>query len=113
MRRKLGNKNMPLKDIQKQVDKWVSQYKDSYWQPHEILARVTEEVGELAREINHLYGPKKKKSNEEIKELGEEIADVIFTLCCLANSKGVDLDEAFKKVMDKYYSRDGDRFEKK
>lgn len=104
---------MALKKIQKQVDKWVSQYTDSYWEPHEILARVIEEVGELAREVNHLYGPKKKKASEDMRELGEEIADVIFTLCCLANSKGIDLDQAFKRAMEKYYKRDKDRFEKK
>jgi len=104
---------MSLKDVQKQVDKWVGQYKDSYWQPHEILARLIEETGEVAREINHLYGPKKKKSDEKTGELGEEIADVIFTLCCLANSKGINLDKAFKKVMKKCYGRDKDRFEKK
>lgn len=104
---------MSLKDIQKQVDKWVGQYKDSYWQPHEIFARLMEETGEVAREINHLYGPKKKKSDEKTGELGEEMADVIFTLCCLANSKGINLDKAFKKVMKKCYGRDKDRFEKK
>lgn len=104
---------MDLKDIQKQVDKWTNQYKIPYWQPHEILARLIEETGELAREINHLYGPKKKKADEEIGELGEEIADVIFTLCCLANSKGIDLDEAFQKVIDKCYNRDNNRYEKK
>ena len=104
---------MPLKDIQKQVDGWTSQYKIQYWQPHEILARLMEEAGELAREINHLYGPKKKKSTEEMKELGEEIADIIFTLCCLANSKGIDLDKSFEKVMDKCYKRDNNRYEKK
>jgi len=104
---------MSLKDTQKQVDKWIDQYKDSYWEPHEILARLIEETGELAREINHLYGPKKKKADEDTRDLGEEIADVIFTLCCLANSKGIDLDKAFKEVMDKCYGRDKDRFEKK
>lgn len=104
---------MPLKEIQKQVDEWVKQYKIGYWKPHEILARLTEEVGELAREINHLYGPKKKKENENPKEMEDEMADIIFTLACLANSKGIDLDEAFRKVMDKYYDRDNDRYEKK
>jgi len=104
---------MSLKDVQKQVDDWTSQYKISYWQPHEILARLVEETGELAREINHIHGPKKKKSEEEIKELGMEMADIVFTLCCLANSKKIDLDESFKKVMDKCYGRDKDRYEKK
>lgn len=104
---------MALKDIQKQVDQWVSQYKVPYWQPHEILVRLMEEVGEVAREINHLYGPKKKKTTESVGELGVEIADVIFTLCCLANSKKIDLDEVFKRVMDKCYGRDKDRYEKK
>ena len=61
---------MPLKDIQKQVDEWAKQFKFPYWKPHEILARLTEETGELAREINHIYGPKKKKSTEELNEMG-------------------------------------------
>jgi len=104
---------MALKDAQRQVDEWVGQYKSGYWQPHEILARLVEEVGELAREINNLYGPKKKKSTEDVREMEDEIADIIFTLICLANSQNIDLDEAFKKVMDKYYKRDNNRFEKK
>ena len=83
------------------------------WQPHEILARLVEEVGELAREINALYGPKKKKPTEETKELVDEMADVLFTLICLANSKGIDLDEGFKHTMDKCYGRDNERYEKK
>ena len=101
---------MSLKNIQEEVDNWVNQFKQPYWKPHEILARLTEEVGELAREVNHIYGPKKKKSTEDIKEMEDEIADVIFTLVCLANSHKIDLDKAFKKVMDKCYSRDKDRF---
>ena len=104
---------MPLEEIQKQVDEWAQQFKIPYWNPHEILARLTEETGELAREINHIYGPKKKKSTEELKEMEDEIADIIFTLCCLANSKNINLDEAFKRTMDKCYGRDKDRYEKK
>ena len=104
---------MSLKDIQKEVDDWVSQYKIGYWGPHEILARLTEETGELAREINHIYGPKKKKSSEEKKDISNEISDIIFTLSCLANSLNIDLDESFERVMNKCYDRDGDRFEKK
>jgi NTP pyrophosphatase (non-canonical NTP hydrolase) len=102
-----------MKKIQKQVDDWVSQYKIGYFQPLEILARIVEEVGELARELNHRFGPKKKKPSEELKEVEDEISDIIFALVCLANSLGIDLDKAFKKTMDKCYGRDKDRFEKK
>jgi NTP pyrophosphatase (non-canonical NTP hydrolase) len=69
-----------IQKIQDEVDKWINQYKIGYWKPHEILARLTEETGELAREINHIYGPKKKKLSEETKNLSDEIADIIFTL---------------------------------
>src|SRR5260221_10930426 len=102
-----------MKDIQKQVDDWVAQFKIGYFKPLEILARLTEEVGELAREVNHQFGPKKKKVDEKNQELGDEIADVIFTLTCLANSLNIDLDHHFKRVMDKYYGRDKDRWAKK
>lgn len=102
-----------MKKIQKQVDDWVKQYKIGYFKPLEILARLTEEVGELAREINHRYGPKKKKSTEELSEVGDETADIIFTLACLANSLNIDLDKHFKRIMKKYEVRDKDRYEKK
>jgi NTP pyrophosphatase (non-canonical NTP hydrolase) len=104
---------MELKEIQKQVDDWAKQFKIPYWQPLEIMARLTEETGELAREINHRFGPKKKKSGEEKREMEEEAGDIIFTLCCLANSQGLDLDKGFKRAMDKCYGRDNERFEKK
>jgi NTP pyrophosphatase (non-canonical NTP hydrolase) len=102
-----------MKTEQKQVDEWIKQYKIGYFKPHEILARLTEEVGEVAREINHTYGPKKKKATEDTKEIGDEMADVIFTIICLANSLNIDLDKNFKNVMDKCYGRDKDRWEKK
>ena len=104
---------MPLKDAQNQVDSWISQYKLGYIKPHEILARLTEEVGELAREINHIFGPKPKKSSEDLGDMADEMADIIFTLCCLANSQKINLDTAFQKMMDKYNKRDKDRWEKK
>ncbi len=102
-----------MKDVQKQVDEWVQQYKIGYFKPLEILARLTEETGEVAREINHLYGPKKKKATEDTKDLEGEIGDIIFTLACLANSLNLDMERGFKAVMDKVYSRDKDRWEKK
>ena len=102
-----------MQNEQKLVDEWAKQFKVPYWQPLEIMARLTEEVGELAREINHRYGPKKKKASEDTKEVGEEIADIIFTLICITNSLDIDLDHNFQKVMDKCYGRDKDRYEKK
>lgn len=104
---------MGLKEAQDKVHEWVSQFKEGYWQPHEILARLIEETGELAREINHLHGPKKKKPEEDVKELSGEMGDIIFTLCCLANSKGIDLDESFNMMMNKLNTRDIRRFERK
>lgn len=104
---------MSFKKNQKDVDKWISQYKLGYFKPLEILARLTEEVGEVARELNHKFGPKKKKATEESAELSEELADVIYTVICLANSQNIDLDKAWKKMMKKLYTRDKERWEKK
>jgi len=104
---------MALREIQKEVDDWIGQYKLGYFKPLEILARLIEEVGEVARELNHRFGPKKKKSSELSNNLEEEMADVIYTVVCLANSLNIDLDKAFQKVMKKLYTRDNDRWEKK
>jgi NTP pyrophosphatase (non-canonical NTP hydrolase) len=104
---------MSLMKNQKDVDDWVQQYKIPYWKPHEIMARLMEEVGELAREINFVYGPKKKKSNEEKRDIADEMGDIIFTVCCLANSQKINLDSSWKRIMDKCYKRDKNRFTKK
>ena len=104
---------MALKEVQREVDDWVTQYKSGYWKPHEIMVRLMEETGELAREVNHRYGPKPKKASELTGELDEEMADIIFTLGCLANSLNIDLDAACRKAMDKCYGRDATRWEKK
>jgi NTP pyrophosphatase (non-canonical NTP hydrolase) len=104
---------MSLAKLQKSVDNWVSQYKVGYFKPLEIIARLAEEVGELAREINHHYGPKKKKSTEKKSEIGDEVADIFFTLICLANSLNIDLDKSFEKMMKKLNTRDKKRYAKK
>ncbi|MEK6945911.1 MAG: MazG nucleotide pyrophosphohydrolase domain-containing protein [Nanoarchaeota archaeon] len=104
---------MSLKDIQDDVDKWASQFTPKYWSPHEIVARLAEETGEVAREINHLFGTKKKKDSEAKKELQDELIDVLFTVVCMANSQGIDLQETWEKVMkEKHYGRDANRFKK-
>ena len=102
-----------MKKYQKQVDEWISQNKYGYFKPLEILARLTEEVGELAREINHRFGPKKKKTSETENDLGDEMADIIYTVICLANSQNIDLDTHLKRILKKYDTRDKDRWEKK
>ena len=102
-----------MHDYQRQVDEWVSQYKLGYFKPLEIIARLSEETGELAREINHRYGPKQKKETEDRQEIEEEVADVLFTLVCLSNSLDLDMDRGFQTVMDKCYGRDKDRWEKR
>jgi NTP pyrophosphatase (non-canonical NTP hydrolase) len=104
---------MGFKETQQQVDKWIKDCGNGYWQPHEMLASLAEETGEVAREVNHIWGPKKKKSTEELKDFSDELADVIFTIICIANSQGINLDEAFGRKMDKCYQRDKNRFEKK
>jgi NTP pyrophosphatase (non-canonical NTP hydrolase) len=104
---------MSLKDVQRDVDEWVKQFKVEYFKPLEIMAALTEELGELSREINNRYGPRTKKSPEDTAEISEEITDVIFNLICMANSHNIDLDKAWKKKMDKQHGRDKDRFERK
>lgn len=102
-----------LKDAQKQIDGWAQQFEQPYWAPLSQFAALTEEVGEVGRLLNHLYGSKPKKGTESEQELGGEIMDVLFAAICLANSHGIDLDAEFVKKMDKCYGRDKDRFAKK
>ena len=104
---------MPLRDYQKQVDDWIQGYDPAYWPPLSQLARLTEEVGELARALNHKYGEKIKKSTEAPDDIEGELADIIFDVICLANSEGIDLDEAMQKQLHKVTTRDADRFPKK
>lgn len=104
---------MGFKDYQKQIDEWAQQFKVPYWSPLSQLARLSEEVGELARAYNHKYGEKIKKPTEEPDDIEGELGDIIFDVICMANSEGIDLDHALQKVMDKANTRDKDRFERK
>ena len=99
-----------LHQAQAQVDDWIRTVGNGYWSPHEMLARLVEETGELARLLNHLYGPKPKKPEEADQALGEELADILFAVICLANSQGIDLSNAFEQMMIKYDRRDQERF---
>lgn len=104
---------MSLRTYQKQIDDWVQGYEKPYWHPLSQFARIAEEVGEMGRLLNHLYGDKPKKETEALQELPEELADIMFAIICMANSHNIDLDEAMKKVIAKSISRDKDRFVKK
>ena len=99
-----------ISEFQASIDEWVQEVGNGYWSPHANLARIAEEVGELARLINHLYGPKPKKASEALQELGEELADIVFAIICLANSESIDLQESLEGVLAKVWERDRDRF---
>jgi NTP pyrophosphatase (non-canonical NTP hydrolase) len=104
---------MPLKEAQQRVHQWVSQFEEGYFHPLTNLARLTEEVGELAREVNHRFGQKTKKKDEPEGDLAMEMADILFVLICMANREGVDLQVAFDRMMDKVETRDLNRWTKK
>lgn len=99
--------------MQQEVDNYISQFKAGYFSPLANLARLTEEVGELAREINHYHGEKQKKSTEEPNTIEAELGDNLFVLLCLANSLNIDMTESFNQTMKKFNHRDQHRFERK
>jgi len=102
-----------LADIQRDVDEYISQFKEGYFSPLSMLARMTEEVGELAREVNHHFGEKPKKKEEADNSIEMELGDILFIVTCFANSLGIDLTEAHRKVMQKFNTRDAERWTKK
>lgn len=101
---------MTIAEAQTAVDQWIGQFEDGYWPPLSNLARLTEEVGELARELNHRYGHKPKKAGEPEQDIGLELADIMFVLIAIANEQKIDLSVSFDKVMEKYRVRDADRW---
>ena len=100
---------MTLSESQKIVDNWIKQYGVRYFSELTNMAMLTEEVGEVARIIARRYGEQSEKESDKNMDLGDEISDVLFVLICLANQTGVNLEEAFKKNLDKKTSRDSDR----
>lgn len=102
-----------LQEMQHEVDHYIGQFKEGYFSPLAMTARLTEELGELAREVNHYYGEKKKKADETEKTVEEELGDLLFVVICLANSLDIDLQDAHDRVMHKFKTRDKDRWTKK
>ncbi|MDZ4259139.1 MAG: nucleotide pyrophosphohydrolase [Gemmatimonadales bacterium] len=104
---------MPIADYQARVDRWIAQFEEGYFHPLTNIARLTEEVGELAREVNHRFGEKTKKPEELDGDLAMEMADIVFVLICMANREGINLDEAFERMMSKVEQRDANRWTRK
>jgi NTP pyrophosphatase (non-canonical NTP hydrolase) len=100
---------LTFKEAQEMVDAWIGQFAEGYFPPLLMLARLTEELGEVARVLAHRHG-KTPKPGEEEGDLAMELADLLFVLISLANREGIDLEEAFLKAMEKYQKRDGARW---
>src|SRR5690349_22435790 len=100
---------MNLKNAQLDVDTWIKEHGVRYFNELTNMAMLTEEVGEVARIIARRYGEQSEKESDKSKDLGDEMADVLWVLICLANQTGVNLTEAFKKNLEKKTIRDSDR----
>ena len=100
---------MTIQDAQNTVDNWIKKHGVRYFNELTNMAILTEEVGEVARIISRQFGEQSFKNKESDKQLGDELADVLFVIICLANQTGVDLTDALKKNLEKKTKRDGDR----
>lgn len=100
---------MDVQNAQKVVDNWIKEHGVRYFDELTNMAILTEEVGEVARIISRRYGEQSEKESDKNKDLGDELADVLFVVFCLANQTGIDLQEAFQKNISKKTNRDRDR----
>ena len=101
---------MSFAAIQTQVDEWITTHTPGYFSPLQMVSRLTEELGELARAVSHKHGEKKPKPGEKEGDAADELCDLIFVAICLANSQKIDLDEAWKGLLKKLYERDVNRW---
>jgi NTP pyrophosphatase (non-canonical NTP hydrolase) len=99
-----------LQKLQQEVDQYIGQFQEGYFKPLTLLARMTEEVGELAREVNHQFGEKPKKPEESENTIANELGDILFVTICFANSLHINLEEVYQQVMAKFRTRDVDRW---
>ncbi|WP_375541171.1 nucleotide pyrophosphohydrolase [Peribacillus frigoritolerans] len=106
-------KQKTIQQMQAEVDQYIGQFKEGYFSPLAMLARMSEELGELAREVNHYHGEKPKKATEEENTIEAELGDMLFVLICFANSLGIDLQNSHDLVMEKFTIRDKDRWTRK
>ena len=101
---------MSITEAQARVDAWISRFEEGYFDPLTNMARLSEEVGELAREVNHRFGQKTKKKDETEGDIAMEMADIMFVLICMANREGIDLQASFDRMMAKVETRDAHRW---
>lgn len=100
---------MHIKELQTTVDQWIKEYGVRYFNELTNMAILTEEVGEVARIMARRYGEQSEKESDQQKDLGDELADVLFVLTCIANQTGIDLEEAMEKNLAKKTKRDANR----
>lgn len=100
---------LTIAEAQKIVDDWINEYGVRYFDELTNTAMLMEEVGEVARIMARRYGEQSEKESDKNKDLGDEMADVLFVLICLANQTGIDLEEAMKKNLEKKTNRDATR----
>jgi NTP pyrophosphatase (non-canonical NTP hydrolase) len=103
------NQQMTIEEAQKTIDNWIKENGVRYFNELTNMAILTEEVGEVARIISRQYGEQSFKKTDEGKNLGDELADVLFVLICLANQTGIDLTQALENNLQKKSNRDRDR----
>jgi NTP pyrophosphatase (non-canonical NTP hydrolase) len=106
----MGDGWVDLATMQSRIDDYISQFQEGYFTPMTLVVRLSEELGELAREVNHTYGEKPKKSSEAEGSIALELGDLLFVIGCLANRLDIDLTEAFLQVMNKFETRDQHRW---
>ena len=97
-----------LREAQAAIDAWIRE-NGGYWEPLALVARLSEETGEVARCYNHHFGPKRPKKGEPAGDLAEELGDVLWIVLCMANAQGIDLSEQLERVMTKLRVRDAGR----
>ncbi len=105
--------SLTIPAMQQRVDEYISQFQEGYFTPMTLVVRLTEELGELAREVNHHYGEKPKKATEAEGSIALELGDLMFVITCLANRLDIDLEDSFLAVMRKFDTRDANRWTRK
>ena len=101
-----------MEQIQKEVDMWAHQFEKPYFSKLSMIATMAEELGEVAKVVNIMYGDKNLKKDESLKDLKDELGDLMFTIICLANAEGISLSEVHEMKLNKLYGRDNNRFTK-